>query len=331
MHPKESDLVRNVTGVKEICLELQQLLERAVARNLASAILLSGGLDTSILASIGSRYVSLKGFTVAFDEAEAPDLWYAGRLAKHLKLEHSVHLFSREEVFQAIPQVIEAIHTFDPMEIRNDLAIFIALKQVKKNNLTAVMTGDGCDELFAGYSFFFNYSEEQLRLELEKMWRVMQFSSVALGKALGVVVKLPFLDPEIRALAMRLSPRHLVRGGKGQRQGKWILRKAFEGVLSKEVAWRVKTPIEYGTGTTILPKIFDIEVSDEEFNRERRKYLQEDGVALRDKEQLFYYEAYRAVVGIPHTEDPRAKSCPMCNSNVREDESHCRTCGAYPV
>jgi len=324
LHRKKSDL-------KESCLELRQLLEKAVGKNLVSAILLSGGLDTSVLASIGSRYISLKAFTVAFDEAEAPDLRHARQVARHLGLEHNIHLFSRAEVFQAIPQVIESIHSFDPMEIRNDLAIFIALKQVKENNFTAVMTGDGCDELFAGYSFFFDCNEEQLRLELEKMWRVMGFSSVVLGKSLGVDVKVPFLDPEVKAFAMKLIPRYLVRGVKGQRQGKWILRKAFEEVLPRNVVWRVKTPIECGTGTTILPKIFDTEISDKEFSRERMKYLEEDRVALRDKEQLFYYEAYRAAVGVPRGEDPSAKSCPMCNSNVREGVSHCRTCGAYPI
>jgi len=312
-------------------LELRQILEKAVERNLASALLLSGGLDTSILASMGSKYISLKAFTVAFDEAEAPDLAYARQVAKHLGLEHVVHLFGRAEVFRTVPQVVETLRTFDPMMVRNDLAILVALKQVKKSNLTAVMTGDGCDELFAGYSFFFDCGEEQLRLELQKMWRVMGFSSPLLGKSLGVEVRFPFLDPEVKAFAMRLSPSNLVRGVKGHRQGKWILRKAFEEVLPKEVVWRVKTPIEYGTGTTVLPRIFDTVISDQEFCRKRKEYLDKDRVALRDKEQLFYYEAYRAAVGVPSAEDPRAKSCPMCNSNVHEGGTYCRTCGAYPV
>ena len=323
--------MRNLRGLNGSYLELRQILEKAVERNLASAILLSGGLDTSILASIGSKYISLKAFTVAFDEAEAPDLAYARRMAKHLGLEHVVHLFGRAEVFQTIPQVVETLRTFDPMMVRNDLAILVALRQVKKSNLTAVMTGDGCDELFAGYSFFFDYGEEQLRLELQKMWPVMEFSFPLLGKALGVEVRLPFLDPEVKAFAMRLSPSNLVQGVKGQRQGKWILRKAFEGVLPKEVVWRVKTPIEYGTGTTVLPRIFDTVISDQEFCLKRKRYLDEDKVALRDKEQLFYYEAYRAAVGVPYTEDPRIKSCPMCNSNIHEGGTYCRTCGAYPV
>jgi len=328
---EKSDDLKGVRHIEETCLELQQVLERAVTKNLASALLLSGGLDTSILASIGSRHVSLKAFTVAFDEAEAPDLGYARQVAEHLGLEHNVYFFSRAEIFQAIPQVIEVVPTFDPMEIRNDLAIFVALRRVKGNDSTAVMTGDGCDELFAGYSYLFDYSDDQLRLELEKMQHAMAFSSIALGKALGVEVKLPFLDSEVRAFAAKLHPSYLVYGTDSERRGKWILRKAFEEILPKEVIWRVKTPVECGTGTTILPKIFDIEVSDDEFNWKRKRYLEEDGVSLRDKEQLFYYETYREMVGVPYAENPGAKTCPMCNSNVREGGSYCRTCGAYPI
>ena len=205
------------------------------------------------------------------------------------------------------------------------------MKCVKGSDSTAVMTGAGCDELFAGYSFLFDYSGDQLRLELEKMQHAMVFSSIALGKALGVEVKLPFLDSEVRAFTAKLHPNYLVYGTNSERRGKWILRKAFEEILPKEVVWRVKTPVECGTGTTILPKIFDTEVSDDEFNRMRKKYLEEDRVVLRDKEQLFYYETYREMIGVPHAEDPHAKICPMCNSNVEGGGSHCRTCGAYPI
>ena len=321
----------NARRNNEICLELRRSLERAVKKNLASGILLSGGLDTSVLASIASRYVSLKALTVAFDEAEAPDLEYARRVAMHLGLEHNVHLFSRGETYEAVSEVVKVMRTFDPVEIRNDLAIFIALKCAKSVGLSAVMTGDGCDELFAGYSFLFNYDEKQLRLELEKMWRIMGFSSVPMAKALGVEVKLPFLDPEVKSFAMNLSPRYLVRGMEGKKWGKWIVRKAFEGILPNEIVWRVKTPIEYGTGTTMLRTIFDGEISYEEFNSKKKRYLERDRVTLRDKEQLFYYEAYRSVVGIPHAEDLCARTCPMCNSNVRKGVCHCRTCGAYPI
>jgi asparagine synthase (glutamine-hydrolysing) len=294
-------------------------------------MLLSGGLDTSILAAVPSRNFSFKAITVAFDGAEAPDLRFATLVANYLHLEHIIHRFNWAEVLEAIPQVVKVMHTFDPMEVRNDVAISIALKHVKTNDLTATMTGDGCDELFAGYSFLLEYDAERIRTEMEKMWRTMAFASVPMAKALDTEARLPFLDPEIQSFAIRLDPHYLVRSQEGRKQGKWILRKTFEEVLPHEVIWRVETPIEFGTGTTVLPRIFDISISDGEFARKVSKYLKEDKVALRDKEQVFYYEIYRSIFGIPRGDESYGRTCPKCRSNIRPEASYCGTCGAFPI
>jgi len=98
-----------------------------------------------------------------------------------------------------------------------------------------------------------------------------------------------------------------------------------------EVIWRVKTPIEFGTGTAVLPIILDVSISDGEFERKVSKYLEEDKVALRDKEELFYYEIYRSILGIPGIDESYGRTCPKCRSNIRPEVSYCRTCGAFPI
>jgi len=143
--------------------------------------------------------------------------------------------------------------------------------------------------------------------------------------------KLPYLDPEFKSFAMALDPRYKVGNERGQVYGKWILRKAFEGLMPDRIVWRVKTPIEYGSGTTVLPSLFNSKISDAEFNERRRRCLAEDKVTIRDKEQLFYYEVYRAEVGVPNPTDLKGKICPQCNSNVPNRATYCRTCGAYPI
>jgi len=328
---EDRDDSENLRQIDPICSELRRILDRAVERNQAPCILLSGGLDTSILAAIASRHFSLKAITVAFDSAEAPDLRFAKQVAAHLDLEHIIHRFNWAEVLEAIPEVIKVMRTFDPMEVRNDVAVLIALKHAKANNLTATVTGDGCDELFAGYSFVFEYDTERIRLELEKMWKAMAFASVPMATALGMEAKPPFPDPEVQSFAMKLDPTYLVRDQEGRRQGKWILRKAFEGMLPHEVIWRVKTPIESGTGTSMFPRIFENLISDGEFERKMRRYLEEDKVTLRDKEQLFYYEIYTSILGIPRRDESYGRTCPRCSSNVRPEASYCRTCGAFPI
>jgi len=317
--------------IEQLCSEIQLVLRGAVEKNLGDGLLLSGGLDTSIVASIAAKVASPRAFTVAFQEVDAPDLKYAELVAKYLGLRHNVHKFNREELFDALTECIKVMRTFDPVEIRNDVAIYIALRFARENNVKSIMTGDGCDELFAGYSFFLDYDEDRLKLELEKIRSEMRFASAVLAEHLGMSAKLPFLDSDVKSFAVKLDPQYLIRSGRGQKCGKWLLRKAFEGILPEEIVWREKTPIEYGTGTTVLPSIFDREITQEEFEQDKVRLLKDDRVAVQSKEQLFYYRIYRSVIGVPHIENISGRRCPRCNSNISQEASYCRTCGAYPI
>ena len=317
--------------IKGVCANLRSLLKEAVLRNMSEGILLSGGLDTSILAYLASNHTGLKAFTVAFDAATAPDVEYAKLMAKSLSLDHTIYLFDENELLDSIPMVIKILKSFDPMEIRNSASIFIALKLAKEKGVKSVMTGDGSDELFAGYSFLFDLKKEQLDDELSKIWGDMSFSSIPLGKTLGVDVKIPFLDLEFKSYAMNLDSSYKIRRECDRIWGKWILRKAFDGILPKEIVWRVKTPIEYGSGTSLLTSLLEKRIEDLEFEEKRRRYTEEDKVIVRSKEQLWYYEIYRSIIGIPQRTRYGGKNCPLCNSDVPETARYCRVCGAYPI
>jgi len=130
----------------EICSTLRALLHDAVKRNLADGILLSGGLDTSILASIASRFVSLKAFTAALRGVPAQDVEYATLMVGKLGVRHLVHLFDMSELLEAIPGVVSVMRSFDPMEVRNSVTIHIGLGVAKESDASTVMTGDGCAE-----------------------------------------------------------------------------------------------------------------------------------------------------------------------------------------
>jgi len=319
------------SAVNEIRFRFRLLLEEAVKRNLTDGILLSGGLDTSVLAVTASKFCSLKALTVALQKAPAPDIEYATLVADHLKLKHFIYYFAKGELYDAIKRVVKVVRSFDPMEIRNGVTIYVGLRAAKEKGLSSVMTGDGCDELFAGYNFLFNLDKKQLDLELQKLWDAMHFASIPLARALGLEVKFPYLDSGFKSFAMKLDSEYKIRSEKGKIWGKWIIRKAFEGTLPEKVIWRVKMPIEHGSGTTTLSTLFDQKISDEEFEEKKRKFLEKDKVLIRDKEQLFYYEVYRLAIGVPHRTNPEGKVCPQCDSNVSEKSTYCRTCGAYPI
>ena len=106
---------------------------------------------------------------------------------------------------------------------------------------------------------------------------------------------------------------------------------AFEGMLPEEIIWREKVPIEGGSGTSILPRIFEERISDQDFDELRKRYLAEDGVRIGSKEQLFCYQIYRELFGPPRPDGSTGKICPMCHSNVPDDANYCKVCGAYPI
>lgn len=310
--------------------DVVQALEKSVKRNLADGILLSGGLDTSILAHLAVKWVKPVCITVALRSAPALDIKYASLVAANLGLKHHIHYIDMDEVEETIKNMVRIMKSFDPMEIRNDVAIYSALKTGRELGISSFMTGDGGDELFAGYSFFFNLTHDELDTALKKMWSFMSFSSIRLAEDLGVEVKLPILDPEFKNLAMGLDADLKVQKEGGQVYGKWILRKAFEEMLTPAVAWRTKEPIEVGSGTTTLPQLFDSRISDAEFNNKKGEYYKEDRVKIKSKEQLYCYELYRRLFGVPVNSNSD-KSCPDCGSGVSEKISFCRTCGAYPI
>jgi len=101
----------------------------------------------------------------------------------------------------------------------------------------------------------------------------------------------------------------------------------LKGILSKEIVWRVKTSIEYGSATSTLPELFNHEISDTDFAGKRKRYLAEDGVTIRHREQLFHNEVCRSVLGLPEPTDAKGKICPQCNCDISEKTTYCRTYG----
>ena len=312
---------------------LRQILVRAVEESKGDSILLSGGLDTSIVGAIASKKnPDLRAFTVALKDFPAPDVTYSRLIASRLGIRQELIEASLGDVEEFLPKVIAVLRSFDPMEIRNSLAIYFGLTRAKSANCSRVLTGDAADELFAGYSFVMSLPTDQASKKLHHLWEVMRFSSIPLASSLGIEALLPFLDSRVKEFATIGIPFEFLvnKSPSGDPHGKFILRKTFEDSLPSEITWRKKTPIEYGSGTTQLPRIYSGKISDTDFLDKKRKYLNADKVRLRDKEQLHYYEIYRSHFG-PPTFDSSRRNCPACTSNVDDSANFCTTCGEYPI
>lgn len=246
------------------------------------------------------------------------------------------------ELFDPVPnspleQTIKIMKRFDPMDLRNSLIIYTALLRCKELGIDRVITGDGADELFAGYSFLRSVPRENLRNYMDTTFANMAFSAKTLGSALGISVIQPFLSPQIIEFAHSLPVDQLIgpHPSNSSEEGKIVLRHA---VPESESAWRVKEPIETGSGMTQATELFFQSKSLDVV--EVGKIKREDGVNIRDSEQLYYYRIFRRLfynsttkqIEIPGRERNGTDPCIECGWQLEDARQlFCVVCGAWPA
>jgi asparagine synthase (glutamine-hydrolysing) len=313
--------------------ELRVLLNKVIKQNLAEGLLFSAGMDTSIIAYEALKFKpDLKAITLVFEQGVPEDIEFVKRMVSYLKLDHEFQVFDATDASHAAIKVIDVLKTFDPMQVRHAIPIYIGLSKAKEERVKSVFTGDGMDELF-GYPWLFHLSENELLDTLHNMWDEMTFSSIPLGESVGIAIKTPYLDPSFMTFAKKLPLRLKINFEKGTQYGKWLLRKAYEDALPSEVVWRPKIALEKGTGTIRLQDIFTEKISGEEFSQKKQIYLEKDEVELIDKEQMFYYELFRDIYGSPSEAygENEGKQCPKCKGYVKTKIGFCYICGNYPI
>lgn len=247
---------------------LRKSLEDAVHRQLMSdvpyGVLLSGGLDSSIISAVTKKfaakriesgdtqmawYPQLHSFAVGL--VGSPDLAAAKKVADHIGSVHHEINFTIQEGLDAIRDVIYHLETYDVTTIRASTPMYLLGRVIKSMGIKMVLSGEGADELFGGYLYFHkapdakSFHEETVR----KLSKLHLYDCLRANKSLaawGIEGRVPFLDKEFMDVAMRLNPKDKM-AGEGKME-KWILRKAFEDYLPKEIAWRQKEQFSDGVG-----------------------------------------------------------------------------------
>ncbi len=269
-------------------LALRDALEDAVKRQLMCdvpyGVLLSGGLDSSIISAVTKRFAArrveddgkseawwpqLHSFAVGLKGS--PDLSAAQKVADHLGTIHHEITFTVQEGIDALRDVIYHLETYDVTTIRASTPMYLMARFIKAMGIKMVLSGEGSDELFGGYLYFHKapdakeFHEETVR----KLSQLHMYDCLRANKSMaawGVEGRVPFLDKEFIDVAMRLNPKDKMCGnGKIE---KHILREAFEHYLPKEVAWRQKEQFSDGVGYSWIDSLkvhVDNEISDQMF------------------------------------------------------------------
>jgi len=266
---------------------LREALEKAVERQLMSdvpyGVLLSGGLDSSIISAIAKKYApkrietdnkedawwpQLHSFSIGLEGS--PDLAAARIVAKHIGSIHHEITYTVQEGLDAIRDVIYHIETYDVTTVRASTPMYLLGRFIKSMGVKMVLSGEGADEIFGGYLYFHKApnAEEFHKETVRKLSTLHQYDCLRANKSLaawGVEGRVPFLDKEFIDVAMRLNPKDKMPGN--GKMEKHILRKAFENYLPKEIVWRQKEQFSDGVGYNwidVLKAIADKEVTDEQ-------------------------------------------------------------------
>lgn len=314
--------------MEDISKKLYEILKESCESCKSNSIAISGGLDSTIIAYF-IKERKPKSIAIIAKDFVASDLTYSQRVSKEFNISLAINQVSTTDILNAIEETIKILKNFNDIEIRNNVVMYLAIKWAKDQNSSGIITGDGADELFAGYNFLIKKSEEELEKEIQRVCSVMHFPTHEIGKALGITVESPFLNENVIEFAKTVPSNLKVREEKTKKYGKWILRKTFEKNIPMQIAWREKSPMQDGAGTAGLSNLFDSVINDQMFLEKKKKIQDADEVTIRTKESMHYYEIYRKLYQIP-TKKQDSKSCPYCNFNV-EESKFCRMCGAFPI
>ena len=275
----------NSTDLDELRVAFEKAVKSHMMSDVPYAVLLSGGLDSSLVSAVAAQYVAkrvededktdawwprLHSFAVGLEGA--PDLKAAKKVADMIgTVHHEIH-FTIQEGLDAIRDVIFHLETYDTTTIRAATPMYLMTRKIKAMGIKMVLSGEGADEIFGGYLYFHKapnakeFHEETVR----KLDRLHMFDCARANKATsawGVEARVPFLDKNFIDVAMRLNPQDkMCLDGKME---KWILRKSFDNgdTLPAEVLWRQKEQFGDGVGYSWIDSIrefVDGEVTDQQ-------------------------------------------------------------------
>ncbi len=277
---------KNKLDLKELNAQLTESVRSHLMGDVPYGLLISGGLDSSVIAAIAQSFAKNRvddnneteawwprahSFSIGLEGS--PDVAAAQKVADHIGTAHHPLIFTIQEGLDALEDVIRHVETYDVTTIRSSTPMYLMARQIKAMGIKMVLSGEGADEIFGGYLYFHlapnarEFHEETVR----KVLALNQYDCARANKAMmawGIETRVPFLHKPFVDYAMSLDP-EVKMGGNGRIE-KHIIREAFAGTIPDEILWRQKEQFSDGVGYGWIDGLKDhaeSHISDEEFSR----------------------------------------------------------------
>ena len=320
---------KNKTSISSIKKALEQSVKNQLMSDVPFGVLLSGGLDSSIIAALVKKFSKkriesddkkdawwpqIHSFAIGLENS--PDLEASREAANYIGTVHHEKTFTIQEGFDAIRDVIYFLETYDVTTVRASTPMYLLARIIKSMGIKMVLSGEGADEIFGGYLYFHKapnakeFHEETVR----KLNKLHLYDCLRANKSMaawGVECRVPFLDKDFLDVSMAINPKDKMIGS--EKMEKWILRKAFENELPKNILWRQKEQFSDGVGygwIDFLKEYVESNISDKEFNMRNKKFPIN---TPKTKEEYYYRnifeEFYKSKYAIKTVPSSKSVAC----------------------
>lgn len=283
---------------REIADALRSSIRRVLPANQPVGVLLSGGLDSSLVAALAAESAPTPLHSFAVGLAGSADLQQAEQVAAAIGTVHHQYTFTEDELIKALPEVVVRLESFDAALVRGAVANYFA-SRLASDHVQLVLSGEGADELFGGYHYL---KDPKIRCclqeELQEITQELHHTSLQrvdrMTAAHGIAAHLPFLSRRLLDLAWRIPADWKISPSGTE---KWILRQAAQPVLPESIARRKKAKFATGSGVgPVLEAYADRIISDREYAWEVKEKASQ-GVTLASKEECLYFRFFSQAFG----------------------------------
>lgn len=297
--PKTDSFITDIDlAVKNIRDSLKSSVKKRLMSDVEVGVFLSGGLDSSIIASLMKEEIpKLHSFSVGLQDS--PDLKAARLVSEYLGTTHHEYIYTEEEMFNVLPDVIYYLESFDSSLVRSAIPCYF-VSRLASDYVKVILSGEGADELFAGYSYLANYEDpkalhsESLRI-IEGLHNLNLQRVDRMTMAHCIEGRVPFLDLDFIKTVLSISPELKLHSTFGIE--KWLLRKAFEDKLPQEIVWRNKAEFAQGCGSSTVLEKATLNYDNEEILKNS-----EGGNSISSKEELFFFSIFKNRFNHPDAE-----------------------------